>query len=381
MEFLLDPDMMDRILRDFDRCGVVGEETNKLTCYVAAISRKLDDPLAVAIQSSSAAGKSSLMEAVLDFVPEEERVQYSAMTGQSLFYMGEADLSHKILAVAEGEGAERASYPLKLLQSEGKLTIASTGKDPHSGRHVTHEYHVEGPVMIFLTTTAIQVDEELLNRCLVLTVDEEREQTRAIHRLQNESQTLEGLLAREDRQRILKLHRNAQRLLRPLQVVNPYAPQLTFPESPDADAAGFAQISHDHQFSCLLKAVPKKDLTRMCIAAKKIYYIRVDLDDIAVTNRLVRAALGRSLDELPAPDPAAAGSARRAGGGAGPGPGPPPQRRALQSPRGAGVDRVEPDPDPRASAPAGRARVRGGAWERSRAPLSLRAGVGRGRDE
>ena len=67
-------------------------------------------------------------------------MQYSAMTGQSLFYMGKADLSHKILAVAEGEGAERASYPLKLLQSEGKLTIASTGKDPHSGRLETHDY-------------------------------------------------------------------------------------------------------------------------------------------------------------------------------------------------------------------------------------------------
>ena len=47
---------------------------------------------------------------------------------------------------------------------------------------MTHEYHVEGPVMIFLTTTAIELDEELLNRCLVLTVNEDREQTRAIHR-------------------------------------------------------------------------------------------------------------------------------------------------------------------------------------------------------
>ena len=27
------------------------------------------------------------MDAVLAFVPEEERVQYSALTGQSLFYM------------------------------------------------------------------------------------------------------------------------------------------------------------------------------------------------------------------------------------------------------------------------------------------------------
>ena len=88
----------------------------------------------VIVQSSSAAGKSSLMDAVLAFVPEEERVKYSAMTGQSLFYMGETDLKHKVLAIVEEEGAERASYALKLLQSEGELTIASTGKDPETGQ-------------------------------------------------------------------------------------------------------------------------------------------------------------------------------------------------------------------------------------------------------
>jgi hypothetical protein len=44
--------------------------------------------------------------------------------------------------------------------------------------------------MIFLTTTAIHLDEELLNRCLVLSVNEEREQTQAIHRVQREAQTL-----------------------------------------------------------------------------------------------------------------------------------------------------------------------------------------------
>ena len=101
-------------------------------------------------------------------MPEEERIKYSAMTGQSLFYMGETNLKHKILAIVEEEGASRASYALKLLQSEGELTIASTGKDPQTGNLVTQEYHVEGPVMIFLTTTAIEIDEELLNRCLVL---------------------------------------------------------------------------------------------------------------------------------------------------------------------------------------------------------------------
>jgi hypothetical protein len=231
LELLRDPRLTERIVEDFARCGVVGEETNKLIGYLAAVSRHLEAPLAVVIQSSSAAGKSSLMDAVLRFVPEEEAIQFSAMTGQSLYYMGETDLKHKVLAIVEEEGASRATYALKLLQSEGSLSIASTGKDAATGRLVTHEYRVEGPVAIFLTTTAIEIDEELLNRCLVLSVDEDREQTRAIHRAQREAQTLEGLLKRRERDDIAKLHRNAQRLLRPLAVVNPRAGELTFPDS------------------------------------------------------------------------------------------------------------------------------------------------------
>jgi hypothetical protein len=163
------------------------------------ICPKLEEPLAVIVRSSSAAGKSSLLDAILAFVPEEDRVSYSAMNGQSLYYLGEGDLAHRVLTIAEEEGAERAAYALKLLQSEGELSIASTGKDPATGRLVTHEYRVAGPVAILTTTTAADVDEELLNRCIVLTVDEERAQTRAIHAAQRSAQTLDGLLARSQR--------------------------------------------------------------------------------------------------------------------------------------------------------------------------------------
>ncbi len=72
------------------------------------------------------------------------------------------------------------------------------------------------------------VSSSFLNRCLVLTVDEDRTQTRAIHDEQRQARTLAGLLAGEERKRLVALHQNAQRLLRPLRVVNPYASQLTF---------------------------------------------------------------------------------------------------------------------------------------------------------
>ena len=171
------PDLLERVLADFEACGVVGEENNKLLGYLAATSRLMRRPLAVLIQSSSAAGKTTLMDAVLAFMPPEVRIKYSAMTGQSLFYMGGLDLRHKLLAIVEEEGAEKASYALKLLQSEGELSIASAGKDPTTGRMETQEYHVEGPVGIMLTTTAADIDEELQNRAFVLSVDESRAQT------------------------------------------------------------------------------------------------------------------------------------------------------------------------------------------------------------
>ena len=298
MELLRDPRLLERIVEDFARCGVVGEETNKLVGYLGVVSRHLDAPLAVIVQSSSAAGKSSLMEAVLAFLPEEQRVQYSAMTGQSLFYMGETDLKHKVLAIVEEEGAHSASYALKLLQSEGVLTIASTGKDPATGRLLTHQYRVEGPVMIFLTTTAIHLDEELLNRCLVLSVNEDREQTQAIHRVQREAQTLEGLLKRRDRDAVLKVHRNAQRLLQPVFVANPYARELTFQDSQ-------IRTRRDHmKYLTLIRTIallhqhqrPRKTVEHR---GRTVDYIEVTLDDIAVANRLAHEVLGRSLDELP----------------------------------------------------------------------------------
>jgi DNA primase len=298
LALLRDPALMDRIVANFDACGLIGEAVNKRVAYLAAVSRKLDRPLGVVIQSSSAAGKTSLMDAALAFVPDEDRVKYSAMTGQSLFYMGETNLKHKALAIVEEEGASRASYALKLLQSEGELTIASTGKDPQTGNLITQPYRVEGPVALLLTTTARDLDEELLNRCLLLTVDESREQTRAIHRVQRDKRTLDGIINKHEKARLVKLHQNAQRLLKPLDVLNPYARLLTFPDQTTRLRRDHEKyltlidvIAFLHQHQRIVKTLRRGDET--------IEYIEATLDDIRLANAIAHDVLGRSLDELP----------------------------------------------------------------------------------
>jgi DNA primase catalytic core len=296
--WLKEPNLIGRLRAAFRRAGIIGEENNAFVAYLAGVSRKLERPLAIIIQSASAAGKTTLMDAVLAFFPEEERVKYSAMTGQSLYYLGETNLKHKILAVVEEAGAEKATYALKLLQSEGELTIASTGKDPQTGRMETQEYRVEGPVMIMLTTTAIDLDEELQNRCLTLAVDESSEQTAKIHALQRERRTLAGLVAKAERQELLRVLKNAQRLLAPIEILNPYAPSLTFP-------SGRTRTRRDHEkYLTLIDAIAllhqhQRPRGRHQGGGRVIEYVEATLDDIALANELAPEVLGRSLDELP----------------------------------------------------------------------------------
>lgn len=151
--------------------------------------------------------------------------------------------------------------------------------------------------MIVLTTTAVEIDDELLNRCLVLTVDEDRAQTRAIHRRQRERQTLEGLLADHERDRTLAVHQNAQRLLRPLLVANPHARALTFLDTR-------TRTRRDHQkYLTLIRSIAllhqyQRPVQTTVQHGETLPYIEVTRNDIALANRLAHEVLGRSLDEL-----------------------------------------------------------------------------------
>jgi hypothetical protein len=151
--------------------------------------------------------------------------------------------------------------------------------------------------MIFLTTTSVDLDEELLNRSLVLTVDEGREQTRRIHRLQRETQTLDALFASDEKEAVKRRHANAQRLLRPLPVVNPFVRDLTFLDDRTRarrDHVKYLKLIESiallHQHQRPVKSESRRGVTKE--------YVEATLSDIALANRLAAEVLGRSLDEL-----------------------------------------------------------------------------------
>jgi hypothetical protein len=162
----------------------------------------------------------------------------------------------------------------------------------------TQEYHVEGPVAIVFTTTSIDIDEELMNRCLVLTVDESPEQTERIHALQREARTVEGILQAERRKDIIRVMRNAQRLLVPMRVANPFARQLTF-------TSGRTRTRRDHEkYLTLIDTIAllhqhQRETVKHPVGDREVEMLPVTLADIEAANRIAPEVLGRSLDELP----------------------------------------------------------------------------------
>jgi DNA primase len=298
--FLRNPEIFSEILDDLETLGVTGEKTNKLVGYLSVVSRKLEEPLSVLIQSRSAAGKSTLQDAVLSLVPEEDFVKYTRVTDQALFYKEEDSLVHKILAIEEEEGMGGAAYSIRNIQSSKKITVAATGKDPGTGKMRTEEYTVKGPVAVMITTTAAELEGETASRFIFLTIDESAQMTEAIHRMQRESETLEGLIKKKKSDNIIRKHQTAQRLLRPLHVVNPYSKYLSFPCSS-------LRTRRDHKkYLGLIRAIAylyqyQRKVKTVEVEGEPTQYIDVTLDDIERANRLANEVLGQSLDDLAKP--------------------------------------------------------------------------------
>ncbi|MBD2816621.1 DNA primase, partial [Xenorhabdus sp. Flor] len=101
-----------------------------------------------------------------------------------------------------------------------------------------------------------------------------------------------------EREYLTALHQNAQRLLRPLNVVNPYAAQLTF-------MSDKTRTRRDHmKYLTLIQSIAllhqhQREVKVVEHRGQPLEYIEVTQDDIRLANRLAHEILGRTLDEMP----------------------------------------------------------------------------------
>ena len=117
-------------------------------------------------------------------------------------------------------------------------------------------------------------------------------------RSRRDNRTLAGLLQKTDKQSIVQLHQNAQRLLKPLAVVNPFSRHLTFIDDR-------TRTRRDHEkYLTLIDTIAllhqhQRPIKTVNHHGQSIAYIEVSIEDIEIANRLAHDILGRTLDELP----------------------------------------------------------------------------------
>lgn len=109
---------------------------------------------------------------------------------------------------------------------------------------------------------------------------------------------MEGWIEQDNRDALLKLHRNAQRLLKPLKVLNPYSNQLTF-------LSDRTRTRRDHEkYLTLIDVIAllhqfQRPVKNKEDGAELKEYVEVSLADIELANKVADDVFGHSLDDMP----------------------------------------------------------------------------------
>jgi len=226
--FLKSPDLINRINELIGKAGITGEETNRILLFVIASSYKMPDTLHALIQGSSGSGKTRLLKVISHLMPQEDVKRYTRVTDNSFYNQDEYFFVNKLLCFEDLDGLkEDAQLAVRELQSN-EILITSTSIKDSNGSIRGGERTVRGPIASLSCTTKGEVYEDNVSRSFLIAVDETREQTQRIIRYQNEVSA--GLIDKTIEKRVSEFLANCIRLLKPYEVVNPYAHKIRLPE-------------------------------------------------------------------------------------------------------------------------------------------------------
>ena len=227
LQYLKSPDLLQRTAQSIADSGMVGEETNALLAYLIYTSRKRENPLHLMCLGASGTGKTYLQERVGELMPTEEKLEITTLSENAFYYFGREELKHKLILIEDLDGATDVLYPLRELQSKRKIAKTVTLKDS-KGNLKTVTLIVEGPVSVSGCTTREKLYEDNANRCILIETDLSQPQDRRIMDYQRKLSA--GLINKSKEVATKTLLQNAQRILKPVTVRNPFAPYISLPE-------------------------------------------------------------------------------------------------------------------------------------------------------
>ncbi len=221
LTYLKHPNLMSNTLMDIGKTGIVGELHNRFIMYLVFLSRITQDPLHIISFGASGTGKTYLQEGIAKLIPTEDKLEITTLSGNALYYFKDGELKHKAIIIEDYDGVQEGLYPLRELSTKQKITKTVSLKD-NKGNIKTFTFTVEGPVSIAGCTTKESVYEDNANRCILIYLDISAEQDERIMDYQRKASA--GLINTQEEEQYQTLLKNIQRFIKPIKVINPYAP-------------------------------------------------------------------------------------------------------------------------------------------------------------
>jgi hypothetical protein len=175
----LEVGVLDLLVEDLHRRGVVGEERTLKLLYLVLTSRLLDYPVSAILKGPSSAGKSFALRRLLEYFPPSAYHVLSSMSKHALVYDSEP-LAHRMLILNEDKGlsGHLTACLLRGILSEGKVRYAAVERSKGGTR--TRIVERQGPTGFVTTTTDVEIHRETETRMLSIPIADTAHQTVAI---------------------------------------------------------------------------------------------------------------------------------------------------------------------------------------------------------
>jgi DNA primase len=285
------PNLLNRTAEMIALTGIVGEANNSMIAYLVYCTRKQPVPLHIMFLGSSGSGKTYLQERISELIPTEDKIEITQITENALYYFKQDELKNKLILIEDLDGAMTVFYPLRELQTKRKITKTVTLKDS-KGNLKTITLTVEGPVSVSGCTTKEKIYEDNANRCILLYTDQSREQDKKINEYQTKLSG--GEINKEREKQYKQLFKNIQAVLRPINIINPFAKYIELPEQvfkPRRTMTlllGFIEaVTFYHQYQREVKKDSNNQL-----------FIETSIEDIEAAFNLLKDVLFSKSDEL-----------------------------------------------------------------------------------
>jgi len=224
--YLSNKNLIPNLQKDLEQIGILGEEENALTLFLAMSSHASETPFSVLCLAKCGIGKSYLLQKLSACMPRNSFSFHTQISDNALYYFDSKQIDGKALFIEDLEWTNEMLIPLSTLQTHGKLIKTRATKDKDGMLHST-TFEVAGKLCLIACAYAEKNCEQLSLPFLCLHLDHSHAQD--INIMEYQKKCKAGLINQSD---IAQIQRKLQCViasLKPINIVNPFATFINLP--------------------------------------------------------------------------------------------------------------------------------------------------------